>query len=152
MFKKIREKKKIYSKDRSILREKYYLYKDVKDELEEMVFLVTDKIFLIEADTSDEFNEKYNNFILKAKESKPERIYCQPNYIRIRSKSEIQFANKKYTMIIKYEEFMLKKEYSNEEYLKRKEQFEVSYKEYREYLSVFCKKHNTTINEILKWL
>lgn len=88
MFKKIREKKKIYSEDRSILREKYYLYKDIKDELEEMVFLVTDKIFLIEADTSDEFNEKYNNFILKA----------------------------------------------------------------REYLSVFCKKHNTTVNEILKWL
>lgn len=114
-----------------------------------MVFLIEDKIFLIEANTSDEFTEKYNDFILKVKESEPKNISIQPNYIRIKNKSEIQFVNNKYTMIIKYEEFNLKKEYSNEEYLKRKEQFEILYKEYREYANVFCKKHDTNVDEIL---
>lgn len=151
-FKKNSEKKKIYNEDCSKLRELYYLYKNAKYDLERMVFLIEDKIFLIEANTSDEFTEKYNDFILKVKESEPKNISIQPNYIRIKNKSEIQFANEKYTMIINYEEFMLKKEYSNEEYLKRKEKFEILYKEYREYLNVFCKKHNTTVNEIFKWL
>ena len=136
-FKKIREKKKIYSEDCSMLREKYHLYERAEDDLEGMVYLVEDKIFLIEATTSDEFTEKYNDFILKVKESEPKNIRIQPNYIRIINKSEIQFVNNKYTMIIKYEEFMLKKEYSNEEYLKRKKKFEKLYKEYREYEKKF---------------
>ena len=148
-FKKNREKKKIYNEDCSILQEKYSLYKNAKYDLERMVFLIEDKIFLIEANTSDEFTEKYNDFILKVKESKPKNINIQPNYIRIKNKSEIQFDNNKYRMIIKYEEFILKKEYSNEEYLKRKEQFEILHKEYINYANIFSKKYVANIDEVL---
>lgn len=148
-LKKNREKKKIYSEDCSILREKYHLYKNAKYDLERMVFLIEDKIFLIEANTSDEFTEKYNDFILKVKESEPKNISIQPNYIRIKDKSEIQFDNNKYRMIIKYEEFILKKEYSNEDYLKRKDNLEKLYKEYRDYANIFCEKYVTNIDEVL---
>lgn len=149
LLKKNREKKKIYSEDCSILRERYHLYKNAKYDLERMVFLIEDNIFLIEANTSDEFTEKYNDFILKVKESEPKDISIQPNYIRIKNKSEIQFVNNKYRMIIKYEEFILKREYSNEEYLKRKEQFEILYKEYIDYKNIFCEKYGTNIDKVL---
>lgn len=148
-FKKNREKKNIYNEDCSKLRELYYSYRKAKYELEEMVFLIEDKMFLIAANTSDEFTEKYNDFILKVKESVPKKITIQPNYIRIKNKGEIQFINNKYTMIIKYEEFKLKKEYSDEEYSKKKELFEKLDKEYREYESVFYKKYGKEAYKIL---
>ena len=114
-----------------------------------MVFLIEDKMFLIAANTNDEFTEKYNDFILKVKESVPKKITIQPNYIRIKNKGEIQFIYNKYTMIIKYEEFKLKKEYSDEEYSKKKELFEKLDKEYREYESIFYKKYGKEAYKIL---
>lgn len=42
LLKKNREKKKIYSEDCSILRERYHLYKNAKYDLERMVFLIED--------------------------------------------------------------------------------------------------------------
>ena len=143
------EKRKIYDEDCSVLRKKYQLYRDAQYDLEKIFFLVTDKIFLVEGDTSQEFTEKYNDFILKAQESMPQYIFRKPNSIRIKNKSEIQFANNKYIMIINYDEFILKKEYSNEEYLKRKDNLEKLYKEYRDYANIFCEKHDTDIDEVL---
>ena len=87
--------------------------------------------------------------ILKVKESEPKNISCQPNYIRIKNTGELQFINRKYTMIITYEEFMLKKEYSDEEYLKRKKNFEKLYKEYREYEKNFHEKYGIESYKIL---
>lgn len=148
-FKKNSEKKKIYNEDCSKLRELYYLYKNAKYDLEKMVFLIKDKMFLIEANTSDEFTEKYNDFILKVQESVPKKISIQPNYIRIKSKGEIQFINNKYIMIIKYEEFKLKKEYSDEEYSKQKELFEKLDMDYREYEKNFHRKYGIESYKIL---
>ena len=147
MFKKFREKKKIYEEDCDILQQKYSFFRESEHKFKKTLILIEDKVFLIEATTSEEFNKKYNDFILKVKESVPEDCDIQLNYIRIKNKGEIQFINNKYTMIIKYEEFQLKKEYSEEEYLKIKEEYKKNYKEYKEFENILCEKYGVYMGD-----
>lgn len=131
MFKKLIEKLEKRRNDKLILEEKYHLYVQAKFKLADMLLLV-DKTLLIEARTDDEFNEKYNEFKIKVAKSKPKHILCNLNHIRIKNEQKLTLNNDKYTMVIKYDEFILKDEYTYEEYLINKNILLELEKDYRE--------------------
>jgi hypothetical protein len=144
-FKRYKEYSEKYKKDQSILDEKDYALWKARYKLEKMIILVN-KIFLIEANTDDEFNEKYNNFMLKNVEgiNQGESFTNRTKLgsIFIKNKSKIEFSNNRYVMSIEYEEYELKNEYSNEDYLKAKYLLKKLEKEYKEYENRFNEKYN----------